>query len=1041
MTPFLQQVAAHYLAAQNIEGRCFIFPNRRSLVFFKKYLGDLLRASGKGPMLVPPLYTINDFFSKVADAQASDRLRLLLELHACYATLNPQAEPLDEFLFWGEVLLADFDDVDKYLVDAETLMQNVGDFKAIQDQFEYLSESQKEAIGHFLAHFRDASGKWRLNPGADDVKARFLRLWNLLYPLYKGFNEALDAKGMAYEGKVYRALAGRLKAGESVADILQAAFPEVNGYVFVGLNALNECERTVLARMRDARLAEFVWDYVSPEIQDKANKSSFFMKRNVLDFPQAFRLEEEIAGQAGNDGGDGQAGNDGGDGHARPRPGISRPEVTVISVPSSVGQTKLAASILQEIPGQARDEGERAWDEGEGVREEGEAGIDPPHPGLRAGISGADSIETAFVLPDESLLLPLLNSIPPEYDNVNVTMGYPMTGSAVYALLSSLGPMQLKLRNTGGKWYFYHRELREVLSSGLLKPLFTAEEQEVIRQVKAAAKYYVPAEDLQGGPLLQRLFQPVVHQTGAADIGQNHSVERYFSELLSFIGLQLTKTGDLLELDFVARCHKQLNILQEMDLEVLPATHLRLMDRLLQGISVPFRGEPLQGLQVMGPLETRALDFRNLVILSANEGMFPRRSVSASFIPPELRKGFGLPTYEYQDAVWAYYFYRMIQRPERVWLIYDNRTEGLKNGEESRYIKQLEYHFQWPLHRMAATAAISTVEEEGAIGKTQEHVDKVRAGLLSASTLQSYLACPAKFYYQVVEGLKAADEVSESLDASMLGNVFHHVMQKLYEPFVQGTLLTRAHLEAMKKDTARIRKLIRAEVLDQMHSIEVTGRNLVLENILQGYVEETLAHDLQLLADAGSEGFRIIGLEQKVFCEIGGFRFIGFIDRLDSYKPGEVRIVDYKTGKVEDNDILIDEGNAALVVEQLFGPDSKSRPKIALQLFLYDHMVEEMAGQAGHDEKGTNHDEKGTNHDGNRHARPDRASLVNSIYSTARLYSQPLPDVPVCAEFSRLAMEGVRDLLKEIEDLNIPFRRTQEAKTCEWCDFKAICGR
>lgn len=946
MTPFLKQVAAHYLAAQNIEGRCFIFPNRRSLVFFKKYLGDLLQ--GDVPLLVPPLYTINDFFYKVADARVSDRLRLLLELYGCYTALNPQAEPLDEFLFWGEVLLADFDDVDKYLVDARGLMQNVGDFKAIQDQFEYLSESQKEAIGHFLAHFRDASGRWRLNPDGEDVKARFLRLWNLLYPLYSRFNEALDAKGMAYEGKVYRALAGRLKAGESVADILSAAFPEVSGYVFVGLNALNECERTVLARMRDAGLAEFVWDYVSPEIKDRANKSSFFLHRFVVDFPQAFPVE-----------------------------GGARPEVTVISVPSSVGQCKLAEQILRSA-------------------------------------QNDNSMETAFVLPDESLLLPLLNSIPEEYDNVNVTMGYPMTASATYALLSALGQMQLKLRHTGGKWYFYHRELWEVLGSGLLKPLFTEQEKEVVRQVKAAAKYYVPVEDLKGGPLLERLFQPVVQQITAPDVAQNHRVESYFSELLSFIGLQLTQTGDLLELDFVARCHKQLNILQEMDLEVLPATHLRMLDRLLQGISVPFRGEPLQGLQVMGPLETRALDFRNLVILSANEGMFPRKSVSASFIPPELRKGFGLPTYEYQDAVWAYYFYRMIQRPEHVWLVYDNRTEGLKNGEESRYIKQLEYHFQWPLHRMAATAAISTVEEEGAIPKTQEHVDKVRAGLLSASTLQSYLACPAKFYYQVVEGLKAADEVSESLDAGMLGNVFHHVMQELYNPYVGKSLLTRAHIESMLKDTARIRKLIRAEVLDQMHSIEVTGRNLVLENILQGYVEETLKHDLQLLQEAGSEGFTIIGLEQKVFCEINGFRFIGFVDRLDSYKPGEVRIVDYKTGKVEDNDILIDEENAAQVVEQLFAPDSKSRPKIALQLFLYDHMVE-MAGQAGR--------------------------LVNSIYSTARLYSQPLPDVPVSAEFMKLAMEGVIGLLKEITDLNVPFRRTEDTKTCEFCDFKAICGR
>ena len=963
MTPFLKQVAAHYLAAPDIQKRCFIFPNRRSLVFFKKYLGDLLEGS---PMLVPPLYTINDFFYKVADARVSDRLRLLLELYQCYGALNPSAEPLDDFLFWGEVLLADFDDVDKYLVDAGKLMQNVGDFKAIQDQFEYLSEGQKEAISHFLAHFRDASGQWRLNPGGEDVKARFLRLWNLLYPLYTRFNEALMVRGMAYEGKVYRALAGRLKEGESVADILASAFPEVTGYVFVGLNALNECERTVLSRMRDARLAEFVWDYVSEEIRDKANKASFFMKRNVLDYPQAFPVE------------------------AGPRP-----SVTVISVPSSVGQTKLAPWLLKEICHSERSE------------------------------ESFQSVETAFVLPDESLLLPLLNSIPEEYDNVNVTMGYPMTGSAVYALLDSLGSMQLKLRNTGGKWYFYHRELREVLSSGLLKPLFTDEEQEVVRQVRAAAKYYVPEEDLQGGPLLQRLFRPVVQQMSAPDVAQNHRVEAYFSELLSYIGLQLSRTGDLLELDFVARCHKQLNILQEMELEVLPATHLRLLTRLLQGISVPFRGEPLQGLQVMGPLETRALDFRNLVILSANEGMFPRRNVSASFIPPELRKGFGLPTYEYQDAVWAYYFYRMIQRPEHVWLVYDNRTEGLKNGEESRYIKQLEYHFQWPLRRMAATASIRTVEEETSIPKTQEHVDKVRAGWLSASTLNSYLACPAKFYYQVVEGLKAADEVSESLDASMLGNVFHHVMQKLY-----GTQpsYSRADIEAMKKDTERIRRLIRAEVLDQMHSIEVTGRNLVLENILEGYVKETLAHDIQLLKDAGSEGFTIIGLEQKVFCEIDGFRFIGFVDRLDSYRQGEVRIVDYKTGKVEDNDILIDDANAPQVVEQLFSADSKTRPKIALQLFLYDHMVAEMAGQAGHDD--------------GRQARLDGASsLVNSIYSTARLYSQPLPDVPVCAEFSRLALEGVQGLLKEIADLNVPFRRTEDAKTCDYCDFKAICGR
>ena len=957
MTPFLKQVAAHYLAAPDIQKRCFIFPNRRSLVFFKKYLGDLLV---RAPLPVPPLYTINDFFYKVADAHTSDRLRLLLELYKCYTSLNPQAESLDDFLFWGEVLLADFDDVDKYLVDAAGLMQNVGDFKAIQDQFEYLSPDQEEAIARFLSHFRDSSGRWKLNPDGEDVKARFLRLWNLLFPLYRDFNAALKASGMAYEGMVYRALAGRLKGGESVSDVLAAAFPEVSGYVFVGLNALNECERLVLSRMRDAGLAEFVWDYVSDEIRDRANKASFFMRRNIVDYPQAFPVE------------------------AGPRP-----SVTVISVPSSVGQTKLAPWILEQC----------------------------------SVMSGSDPVETAFVLPDESLLLPLLNSLPESCDNVNVTMGYPMTGSSTFALLSTLGQMQLKLRQTSGKWYFYHRELREVLSSGLLKQLFTEEEKAVIAKVKAAAKYYIPVEDLKGGPLLELLFQPVIQNATVANVEQNHKVEEYFSELLSYIGHALTQTGDLLELDFVARCHKELNILREMDLEVLPATHMRLIERSLQGISVPFRGEPLKGLQVMGPLETRALDFRNLVILSANEGMFPRRSVSASFIPPELRRGFGLPTYEYQDAVWAYYFYRMMQRPERVWLIYDNRTEGLKNGEESRYIKQLEYHFQWPLKRLAASASIHTVEEEADIPKTAEHVEKIRSGNLSASTLQSYLACPAKFYYQVVEGLKAADEVSESLDAGMLGNVFHHVMQTLYSA---KPVIAKADITSMLDDQARLKTLIREAILKEMNSFEVTGRNLVLENILFGYVEETLKHDLSLLEEAHSDGFHILGLERFVETEIDGFKFVGYIDRLDSYKPGEVRIVDYKTGHVSDNDLLIDDSNAASVVDALFAPDSKSRPKIALQLFLYDYMVGEIAGQAGNDD---------------RHARPDQASLVNSIYSTARLYSAPLPDVPVSEEFCRLAMDGLHTLLAEIVDLSIPFRRTTEPKTCEWCDFKAICGK
>lgn len=934
MKPFLRQVAEHYFGIPDLGNTCFVFPNRRSMVFFRKYLGDLVK--GGKPMLAPPMFTISDFFCHVYRGEVTDRLRLLLELYSEYKKLNPKAEPLDEFIFWGEVILGDFEDVDKYLINPETLFRNVSDFRAIQDNFSYLSEVQKNAIRHFLDHFRDAGGHFR----TDKVKTNFLEVWNLLFPLYKNFNAVLREKGMAYEGMVYRDLARKIKEGASVRDLLD---PDMTRYVFVGLNALTECERLLLKKMRDARLAQFVWDYVSEEIRDPSGKASYFMSRNVEEFPQAFPVEAS-----------------------------GRPEVTVVSVPSAVGQAKLAPWILSQ--------------------------------------TGGDPVETAFVLPDETLLGPLLNSIPPVYDAVNVTMGYPMSGSAIFTLLSAVGQLQLRMRQRPDGWYFYHRQVREVFSSGLFRELLTPEEYTRVAQVKADAKYYVPVKDLVGGPLLEMVFQPVVTAPSEASARQNHAMERYLSEIVAFVGRGLSVSGDmLLELDFAKRCHTQLNILEETDLEVLPATHFRILMRSLENISVPFRGEPLKGLQVMGPLETRALDFRNLVILSVNEGSFPRKSIRPSFVPPELRKGFGLPTYEFQDAVWAYYFYRMLQRPEKVWLVCDSRTEGLKSGEESRYIKQLEYHFGWKLNRLTAASAIHPTEPSGDIPKTEEHVRIIREKELSATTLQSYLACPAKFYFQVVQGLQKEDEVAESLDAGMLGNVFHHVMQKLYKG---KEVVTRADIKEMKGDSARLRRLIREEVLQEMHSIEVTGRNLVLEEVILDYVQRTLGHDAALLKEAGSEGFRIIGLEKREKKDFEGFHFKGFIDRMDSYRPGQLRIVDYKTGKVEDEEVYITDQNAAAVVEKLFSPVNKGRPKIALQLFLYDYF-----------------------------ARHYSMPLVNAIYSTSRLYVGDMPEVPESKEFSRLTGERLKEMLREMVNLNVPFRRTQEADTCAICDFKNICGR
>ena len=952
MVPFLRQVAAHYLAT-DIQDTCFIFPNRRSAVFFRKYVGDLLREGGAlRPMHAPMSLTINDFFYRVYGDEVTDRIRLLLELHESYKAVYPKAEGLDEFIFWGEVILGDFDDVDKFLVDAEDLFTDVADFKGIQDDYSHLSDVQRKAVEHFIGHFRDRNGRLTVRLDTDDstVKARFLQVWNILFPLYTDFRKRLCEQGMAYEGMVYRDLAERLKGGEAVVDVLSGVFPQVRRYVFVGLNALNECEKTVLRRLRDAGVAEFCWDYVSDAVRDPRNKSSVFMRDNVRDFPNAFEVDPD---------------------------GLGKPSFHVVNVPSSVGQTKLAPAIL-------------------------------------ARCKTDNPVETAFVLPDENLLMPLLNSIPPEYDSINVTMGCPLTGGAVYSLVTSVAAMQLRLREKDGNWYFYHREVRSIFANSLFRAVLTEEEEAVVQKVKRAAKYFIPEAELRGGPLLDLVFRPVVTRPKDASVEQNRQLVKYLSDIVSYVGWKLRGVEEmLLELDFAKRCMQSLNLLGDIDLDVLPATWLRLLDELLSGEAVPFRGEPLEGLQVMGPLETRALDFRNIVLLSANEGVFPRRGSSASFVPPELRKGFGLPTFEYQDSVWAYYFYRMIQRAEHVWLVCDSRTEGLKTGEESRYVKQLQYHYREPLERFVATARMQLAPEADVIPKTQADIDAIHTRMLSASSLQNYLFCPAKFYYSFVKDLKNEDDVLEAMDSGSLGRVYHKTMEALYRPFKRVTV---ADLDRMLADRKALKALVRERILQEMKTVDVSGRDLVVEEVILEYVVRTLEYDRELLVNSGSKGFDILLLERKMTCEFEGFQFKGFADRIDSYLGGECRIVDYKTGRVEQDDIDITDENAAEVVEKLFGPSNVGRPKIALQLFLYGLLV-----QARDDLKG----------------RP----VVNSIYSVSSLFTDPLQDRPANAEFARLTRERLKDLLAEMTDPSVPFRRTDERKTCAYCDFKMICGR
>ncbi len=1001
MTPFLKQVAEHYFSREEFSRLTFIFPNRRSSAFFRKHV-CACAAEAEKAVLMPECLTINDFFASLTPVRSCGRITQIVRLYDCYRALYPGAESLDEFICWGDVLLGDFNDVDKYLVEPRQLFTNVSDLKSIEDDFSYLTEAQREAIHSFLSHFRaeQASGEKDRS-----IKLNFLKIWNILLPLYESFNESLRSDEMAYEGMIYREVA-------SLPDYVREALGE-RRFVFVGLNALNECEKKLLRHLRDAGQAEFCWDWSSEWIRDPENRASFFMGLNVSEFPQAFR-QDSVSG-------------------------LPETEFNVVSVPSSIGQAKQLPYILGRL----------------GLSHASEAASEPDVVVVADGGPGAAdndlSTECAIVLPDEELLLPVLNSIPDDIRDINVTMGYPMKGSDLCVLMSALSSAQMNALVREGRTYFYHRHVRSVLSNSIFRKIATERDNAVCSAVLNGRRSYIEVADFAGSPLLSLFFTPLSGNLSEASAETVSAFADYQKAVLSRVGALLVESGHSeLDTDFAKDYYKAVCLLGDMNLEIKPATYLRLLDQLLAPVSVPFNGEPLKGLQVMGPLETRALDFRNLIILSCNEGTFPRKSFSSSFIPPELRKGFGLPTYEYQDAVWAYYFYRMIQRAENVWMLFDSRTEDMKSGEESRYIKHLSYLFDAKIHRYVTSPVQEDEYMEPEIVKTQADLDRLRDFKFSATALQNYLACPAKFYYDKVLGLSDLAESVDNLDGGTLGTVFHAVMQWIYaKPGTQKEPVGRVDEAFIRRRLSKefapeLQARIRREICEAIKSVEVRGKDIVLCSVIEQYVRRTLEYDLELMKSRKLDHFTVLALEKNLPFELEGaafdggasdgtpshrkYAFKGFIDRLDSFDDGTVRVVDYKTGKVSDDEAKVmgesgdDPAKASAIFGSIFSEDSKDRPKIALQFFIYNLMLT-------------------LNPEGR--ALVGGRKVTNEVYSVSGLFKDEHSEYSLPQEVIDETSSMLKDCLDGIFDIerNPTFRRTEDEKVCGFCDFRMICGR
>lgn len=896
----------------------------------------------------------------------ADKIQMLFRLYELYKQRSGSSESFDEFIYWGEMLLNDFDDIDKYMVDARMLFRNVSDLKSLDDDFNYLSPEQVQAIRSFWSSFYPK--------GDSPNQQHFLELWEILYDLYAGLRTSLAKDGCGYDGMIFREVVEQLEK-EPMSDF---PFDQV---VFVGLNALSVSEERLLLVLQKKGVADFYWDYVGPWVTDPDNKASFFLERNLRLFPSRMQLPATEPVQA---------------------------EIRVMGVPSAIGQAKQVYPILQALADEQQ-------------------------------LTDESALRTAIVLPDEHLLVPVLNAIPEAIQHINVTMGYPLAGTPVAALMEYILTLQKNIRYIDRVPVFYFRDVLPILNHQYVMAAAPEEVSQLVKDMTAGNRIYVHAADLNRHELLSILFTPVQNTEELSDY-LIHVLEALNACLRNkrpnpddeeMISNSTQTTADI-EQEFIfhyfATVNRMKEVMREIKIEMRLDTYFRLLKRMTDLITIPFEGEPLSGLQVMGVLETRALDFDRLIILSMNEGIFPLKKAANSFIPYNLRRGFGLPTYEHQDSVWAYHFYRLIRRAKQVTLLYDTRTTGLQTGEVSRFVHQLRYHYQYPLiDELVVYDVASSAVPPISVQKTAE-VEKLLSDFLSggpralsASAINTYLDCPLKFYFSVLEQIQEEDEITETVERDVFGSILHKVMEDLYAPF-KGKLVTADLLKLLRKDQPLLTGTI-ARAFAELFFKSPVVRPLEGENFLTGEMIRKYAEKI-LEQDACFTPFHYIESEKKVRATItlSDRRVVqlkGFIDRVDSLDR-VLRIVDYKTGSGK-----LDFES----VEGLFDKEAKDRPKAVMQVFLYAWMYQQLPEYTG-------------------------MPIQPAIYYLRTLFQRsfnPVVEqkkgrgkadkVNSFQEFVADFEGKLRQCLDEIFNLDIPFTQTETGKACAYCSFRGLCGK
>lgn len=892
MDSFIKSVAEYYFSklGRNIENTIFVFESKRATLFFRHYIGLL---SKDKPIFSPNITTINEFIlSFEENTNIIDNTGLLFEFYKIYIEhVSEQKDiKLDRFIFWANIILNDFDLIDRYMVDTEQLFNNIENYKTIIDDYSYLTEDQRKAI--------NLAALWTANDN-ENFKQNFISFWKTLKPLYDRLKESLHSQNLMYEGGIYRSVAEN-------ENILSNKFDKGQKIIFVGFFYMCKAQLTILKSLKKYYDVDFCWDENAKVLEDE---SSF-----------AFKIMDENKKLLGSVN----------DGMWNGRLNDSLPEITLLSSPGKIAEAKSIRLLIDAIG---------------------------------RPMNNLNEIDSAIILSDENLLVPVVTSIPQYITDINISIGYPLKDSSISLLINRWIKLCLSNINISGEFLFKTSDIISFFNTPIICSCDIGAKS-VVDEIKNNNDY--GKKYILSSKTLSELNNKIPIRSVVLDIllrERNIYPSEFITTIIDILTILVEKSTvwqsddnniSSFEMEFIfhyltiSRRLKGLidmnkNLFVNMDNETNMNIVVKLFESIVNNKSIPFEGDPLKGIQIIGLLESRCLDFENLIILSAQDGIVSSDKVNNSIIPSVIKRGFGLPCSETNDAVEAYMFYRLIGKAKNIIFSYNQNGDSISDSEPSRFISQMELLYGYNIKRKVLSTK-NDIQKDIVVdisdfsnnisGQMRQFIVKDGASL-SASAINTLVRCPICFYYDYIKKLKKDQDPYMILKENEFGDVVHLSLKDIMKQYEKGCHLDRSIFETLLNDHYSLREYVRkayCKCLSTNPDIDPNALDNMYIDMCCQYVKIIFEYEKSLLDNY--EIYYLFG-EKKV-CDqimIGSLplNFSGSIDRIDfmKNKKGDViiRIIDYKTGKCD----------TVTKWEHFF--NSKNHPKAIFQTLLYCEAV------------------------------------------------------------------------------------------------------